>query len=282
MLSIFRNRFTKLSSALLFAGLAVLLNCASIQAQNPITINPIGAADPYPSTINISGRTGVVTKVTVTLTGYSHAFPDDVDIMLVAPNGANAIILSDVGGGFDTEDVNITLDDAAETALPDASQISSGTYQPTNFGADDSFAPSAPFNSPNTALATFNGIDPNGDWNLYVIDDNDIDGGDIDKFTLDIQTTTMVTAANGTLKGRVSTADGRGVGGARITAFDANTQQYHIAGTNQFGYFNLKNLPVGSFYVVTVRHKRYAFSSYTQGVQLNADEVINFIADSSR
>ncbi|HEX8638180.1 MAG TPA: hypothetical protein VF692_08970, partial [Pyrinomonadaceae bacterium] len=161
MLRILRASFTKLSAPLLLVGLAVLLNTTSVQAQSPITINPVGTANPYPSTINISGRTGVVSKVTVTLTGFSHVFPDDVDIMLVAPNGASAIILSDVGGEFTTEDVNITLDDAAATALPDEGQIVSGTYLPTNFEPGDPFAPPAPSTSANTALATFNGINPN-------------------------------------------------------------------------------------------------------------------------
>lgn len=281
MLRIFRSRFTKLSPSFLLVGLAVLFSIASAQAQSPITINPVGTANPYPSTINISGRTGVVSKVTVTLTGFSHVFPDDVDIMLVAPNGASAIILSDVGGEFTTEDVNITLDDAAATTLPDEAQITSGTYQPTNFEAGDPFAPPAPSTSANTALSTFNGINPNGNWSLYVIDDTDFDGGSIDLFTLSIQTL-PTTAANGSLRGRVSTANGRAISGARVTAFDANSQQSYTASTNTFGYFSLKELPVGNFYIVTIRDKRHTFSTYTQGVQLNADEVINFIADPPR
>lgn len=279
MLRIFRAGFTKLSPSFLLVGLAVLFTAASIQAQNPITINPVGTANPYPSTINVSGRTGVVTKVTVTLDGFSHIFPDDVDVMLVAPNETSAIILSDVGGEFTTENVNITLDDAAATALPDESLIGSGTYRPTNFEPGDSFVSPAPSTSANTALSVFNGINPNGDWKLYVFDDNDFDGGRIDKFTLTIQTA-PTTAANGSLKGRVLTAGGRAVSGARITAFDVNSQQLYSAASNQFGYFNLKDLPVGSFYVIDIHHKRYSFSSHAPGVQLSADEVIDFIADS--
>lgn len=278
---IFRARFTKLSPSFLLAGLAVLFNFASAQAQNPITINDVGVANQYPSTVNVSGRTGVVTKVTVALNGFSHTFPDDVDIMLVAPNGANAIILSDVGGEATTESVDITLDDAAVASLPDVSQINSGTYKPTNFDPNDPFVSPAPSTSANTALSTFNGIDPNGTWRLYVIDDTEGDQGNIANFTLTIQTA-PTTAANGTLKGRVTTAGGRAISGARVTAFDVNSQQLYSAASNQFGYFNLSELPVGSFYVVNIRHKRYSFSGYTQGIQLNADEVINFVAESPR
>jgi subtilisin-like proprotein convertase family protein len=279
MLRVFRAGFTKLSPSFLLVGLAVLFNCSSLQAQNPININPVGTANPYPSTITVSGRTDVVSKVTVTLTGFTHNFPDDVDMMLVAPNGARAIILSDVGGEFSISNVNITLDDAALSNLPDEAPITSGTYKPTNFEPNDPFVNPAPSTSANTALSTFNGSSPNGDWKLYVIDDNDLDGGNIVNFTLTIETAPVVTAANGSLRGRVSTANGRAISGARVTAYDVNTQQYHNAGTNQFGYFNLKDLPVGNFYIVTIRHKRYTFSSYTQGIQLNADEVINFVAE---
>src|SRR6185503_12873452 len=45
-----------------------------------ITLNSGGAATPYPSTLAISGLTGTVNHVTVTLNGFGHTFPDDVDI----------------------------------------------------------------------------------------------------------------------------------------------------------------------------------------------------------
>jgi hypothetical protein len=87
---------------------------------SPITIPTAGAASPYPSTITVAGLSGTVTKVTVTLTNFSHTFPDDVDILLVGPTGANAIIMSDVGGATGVTNLTLTLDDAAATSLPDA------------------------------------------------------------------------------------------------------------------------------------------------------------------
>ena len=47
-------------------------------------------ATPYPSTITVAGITDPVARVTVTLKQASHTFPDDIDILLVGPTGADA------------------------------------------------------------------------------------------------------------------------------------------------------------------------------------------------
>ena len=52
-----------------------------------ITINDAGPATPYPSNITVAGVTNPVTKVTVTITGFNHTFPSDVDMLLVGPAG---------------------------------------------------------------------------------------------------------------------------------------------------------------------------------------------------
>src|SRR6185369_17236005 len=65
----------------------------SMVFSNPasITINdsasPPTAATPYPSTLNVTGVTGNIVRMTVTLTNLSHGFPDDIDILLVGPTG---------------------------------------------------------------------------------------------------------------------------------------------------------------------------------------------------
>ena len=63
--------------------------------------------------------------------GYSHTFPDDVDVLLVGPTGANALMMSDVGGGDDVSRKNLVLDDQATDFLADRTQISTGTFKPT-------------------------------------------------------------------------------------------------------------------------------------------------------
>ena len=146
-----------------------------------ITINDattIGIGNAYPSTISVAGMTGTVTSVTVTLNNLTSTFLDDTDILLAAPNGNNLILVSDVGGSDDITNTYITLDDAAAAALPDGTKVITGTFRPTNIGTGDTFPAPAPAPSANTTLAAaFNGIDPNGAWSLYMVDDLGADMG---------------------------------------------------------------------------------------------------------
>ena len=63
-----------------------------------ISIPNSGPATPYPSTITVTGATGLVGKVTVALKGLTHSFPDDLEILLVGPDGQQMLLMSDVGG----------------------------------------------------------------------------------------------------------------------------------------------------------------------------------------
>jgi subtilisin-like proprotein convertase family protein len=146
------------------------------------------AGNPYPSTVNVEGLPGVVSKITVKLTGFSHTFPGDVDLMLVAPDGTHAIILSDVGGGDDVSGLTITLDDDAAASPPLATPLTTGTYKPTNSVTGDIFPKPAPDTSDRVALSTFNGLAPTGRWSLYALDDGSADGGSIQSWTLEMTT----------------------------------------------------------------------------------------------
>jgi subtilisin-like proprotein convertase family protein len=143
-----------------------------------IRINSVGNAAPYPSSINVAGVQGSVTKVTVNLYSLSHTFPDDIDILLVGPTGQTLLLMSDAGGAADINDVDLTFADGAP-ALPDNSLIASGTYQPTNFGSGDTFSSPAPAGPYGANLSAFNNLDPNGTWNLFVVDDLGLDAGAI-------------------------------------------------------------------------------------------------------
>jgi hypothetical protein len=138
----------------------------------PDSASPPGKATTYPSTINVAGMSGTVTRMTVTLGPLQLDSPNDVDILLVGPQGQNAIIMSDVGGGAALSRSIITLDDFASTSLPANGPITDGTFKPTNVGAGDSFPSPAPAPSGGSPLSAFNGTNPNGAWSLYVVDDN--------------------------------------------------------------------------------------------------------------
>ena len=72
------------------ASPATFSNSASITiTDNPVSClggpPPPQPATVYPSQIAVSGITDTVTDVNVTLNGFSHTFPDDVDVLLVGP-----------------------------------------------------------------------------------------------------------------------------------------------------------------------------------------------------
>ena len=155
----------------------------------PIVINDDVAATPYPSNIAVSGLPKGITDVNVTLSSFDHSYPDDVDVVLVGPAGQFAVLMSDVGGSTDVSGVNLTIDDQATATMPDDLSLTSGTYQPTNFEAADTFPAPAPATALSVAtLATFNGTDPNGTWQLFVDDDDAQDTGDFDGWSLQITT----------------------------------------------------------------------------------------------
>jgi subtilisin-like proprotein convertase family protein len=145
----------------------------------PTTLS--GSAFPYPSVITIGGFTnGVIRDVNVTLLNLTHGYLHDLNILLAPAHlpGRRAFVLGDVdttGGGG----TNLTLifDDQAAQALSEFAPFGSGTYRPTSFGNPNDF-PGQGANG-NSALSVFNGADPNGDWQLFVVDDADNAAGQL-------------------------------------------------------------------------------------------------------
>ncbi|MDQ4069253.1 MAG: hypothetical protein M3203_07255, partial [Actinomycetota bacterium] len=166
---------------------------------------------PYPSTITVSGLSGTITDVNVTLRGITYEFPEDLDVLLVAPDGTRVLIMSDLGGNNNVArpvtGIDLTFDDQAPGPPPANGQLTSGTFQPFDDDADpgstfpvDTFPPPAPGTTDNTSLSVLNGRDPNGVWSLYVVDDEPgppieqrIGGG----WCLDITTTASTTTTAG-------------------------------------------------------------------------------------
>jgi uncharacterized repeat protein (TIGR01451 family) len=137
----------------------------------PVLLPAFGAADPYPSKLNVSGLTGEVGKVVLNLSGLSHSYPDDLDVLLVSPNGRVVLALSDAGGGQAVSALDLSLDDLAGVAAPDNGPLVAGTYRPSDYESGDVLPAPAPVGPYATALSALEGIDPNGDWSLYIADD---------------------------------------------------------------------------------------------------------------
>ena len=133
---------------LVVAVMAVLLAACRFSNTTAITITDGVAATPYPSTIHpdfigdISG--GCVGDLNVILHGVTHSNPDDIDILLAGPNGRTVVLMSDVGGASAVNGVDLTFDDEAAGSLPDAAQIVTGAYRPTDFDSLDAFPAGAP------------------------------------------------------------------------------------------------------------------------------------------
>lgn len=147
----------------------------------PITIPDEGAANPYPSTLRVGGlRAGRILDVNVTLLGFSHDIPSEVQAILVAPNGRTSVVLmSDVSDGSTVTNLTLVVDDQAAFLPFDTAPLVSGTFKPTTPG-------SAP--RPETAtLAAFNGLNPNGTWRLYIADLIGGDEGSLTAWSLTIR-----------------------------------------------------------------------------------------------
>ena len=128
---------------------------------------------PYGTLINVSGVSGVISNLKVTLTGFSHTRPSDVDVLLVSPNGKGLVVLSDAGGGTAVTNADLVFDDSAPGQV--SNPIVSGTYRPTDLPTSPDFfpgpAPLRPYhNSNDSVLSSFNGFSPNGEWRLFVVD----------------------------------------------------------------------------------------------------------------
>lgn len=156
-------------------------------SQGAISIPDFTVAAPYPSTITVNGfKRAKIIDVNVILSQYSHGTAADVDMVLVAPSGRNALFLSDTGG--EAAAVTLQIDDSAPLELPYQENLSSGSFEPSNFSASaggddtDDFPNLGFVPSDQPSLRIFNGDNPNGEWKLYVRDDDEFQDGYLDRW----------------------------------------------------------------------------------------------------
>jgi Calx-beta domain len=144
----------------------------------PITIPAAQAdfakADPYPSTVTVSGEKAIVSRVTVRISGFTHPAPHEVDFLLVGPTGRTVLLRSDVGL-FAAQGVTMTVEDGGLFAPMDVDDGDSDLFPAP--------APAGPYGSSLSELAAGGA---NGAWSLYVMDDTAEDGGSIASWQLRI------------------------------------------------------------------------------------------------
>jgi subtilisin-like proprotein convertase family protein len=161
-----------------------------------ITMPANQPAELYPSIITVSGVTGTLSAISVTLLGFTHGRTIDVDVLLESPSGRAVMLMSDVGAFNPANNITVTIGDGAVASMPTGSALSSGAYRPTNFndGGSDLFfapAPAAPYG---TALDFLSNTEPNGDWKLYVMGDSFPATGTLNSgWKLDLMTVTPLT-----------------------------------------------------------------------------------------
>lgn len=252
----------------------------------------------YPSLITVVGVTPNQRVPRVILKDVTHQFPDNLDILLVGPQGETFVLMADVGGNaaIGQQGVDLMFYDLAGRVLPDALTPAEGVYEPTSWEPGQaSFpapAPAAPYNEPGSVLGgsgaqtlagAFSGSNQNGVWKLYVRDD----GGSFDGATggttgcvnngWQLQFLPVIEAS---ISGRVTTANGHGIRNAKIVVTGGSLIEPLVATTGSFGYFRFEDLPNGETYVLTVNSQRYTFSTPSLVITL-VDNVTDadFIAD---
>ena len=153
-----------------------------------IDIPAAGAANPYPSTIEVNGLQGTVTDVNVRLNGLHDSSIPDVQALLVGPHGQSTVLTDTSLADDVTTGQVITLDDEGVTS---PAHLVSGIFKPIA-SLDPIFDSPAPDNPHGDSLSVFDGTDPTGQWQLYVEQDNHVPGSSgslTGGWSLDIQTT---------------------------------------------------------------------------------------------
>jgi hypothetical protein len=165
----------------------VCLLAASRQARADVNHQPIavpligssGVGSPYPSTLQVTARTGTSATglVRIMLHKVTHPCPEELAVLLVRNNTEKYLLMSHAGGCKPLQGTDVIFRPSA--ALPD-NPVDTTPHGPTivigasNYGAQPAFpapAPAGPYLTtlPNTTIS--------GTWDLYVIDTGGSDRG---------------------------------------------------------------------------------------------------------
>jgi subtilisin-like proprotein convertase family protein len=167
------------------ATLAALLAATTIATASASANGSFSNATPIPinattsSAIEVSGQTGRVSKVSVALGKFHHPRADEVDILLVSPDGKTSLVMSDVcGGDIPGYSWSFSQDFPLRMGLsPD--ECGGFFYKPSDAASSDGADtfPGAPPGPGSLSLYRYTfdqflGAVPNGTWRLYVTDDH--------------------------------------------------------------------------------------------------------------
>ena len=263
------------------AAAVLTINDTASQFRNTTSIDlTLGAAaNPYPSSIVVTGGPIQIGTLRVTLYDLSHQLPDNIDVLLVGPTGRAYMLMGDSGGPTTinpTAPVTLSFVDSATQVLPDSAALTTGVFLPTTWEPNQSNfpapAPVGPYNQPGSAvtgrtptqtlIGNYGLTNANGTWNLFVRDDagnfvaivGSIAGG----WGLEFLNS---TAAGVSVSGRVTTADGAGIRNATVTVTGNSLTVPRVVSTGSFGYYNFDGLQAGETYVITVGSQRYTFQA---------------------
>jgi subtilisin-like proprotein convertase family protein len=138
-----------------------------------------GIAGEYPSVRWVDEGVTEIFDVNLVIDDLSHTFPDDLDILLVSPQGTAVVVMSDACGSTDVNAFFWRIDDEADAPLSD--QLANGCVpfdrQPVDYLPTDTWPAPAPAGPYAATMSAFDGEDPRGEWQLYVVDDGGGDGG---------------------------------------------------------------------------------------------------------
>lgn len=153
------------------------------------------------SSINVSGLSGNLQDVNVRLNVY-HTYVSDLTITLVAPDGTRVILFNRTGSSGDNL-LGTTFDSAASVAISSGTAPYTGSFRPYQ------------------ALTGLNGKNANGTWRLEIRDNATRDGGRLDNWSLDLQTSGAAPASPGRTVSVGFGAPGATAQSGSPTAFDA-------------------------------------------------------------